>query len=224
MFTSTPQGAYFSRLNMIPVYLIPLLDLFLRLWIAYIFFNSGLIKVQSWETTLGLFEREYQVPFLSPFFAALLATAIELILPLLLVLGLSTRLAALILFVFNAMAIYAHQAYLYDVGYANLVAHFYWGLLLLIVLIQGANKLSLDYMLNTHTGWCSLDGEHPVENLLVGILGMLLSLLFLTNFPSLWGSLAVWEALQWQNNWDTGLIGYLGILVSMGFVVYRLSR
>ena len=43
---------------------IPLLLLFCRLWVAWVFFNSGLIKISSWDSTLYLFELEYQVPIL----------------------------------------------------------------------------------------------------------------------------------------------------------------
>jgi hypothetical protein len=37
-------------------YLAPMLDLAIRLWVAKVFFMSGLTKVQSWDTTLSLFE------------------------------------------------------------------------------------------------------------------------------------------------------------------------
>ena len=44
----------------------PLADLALRLYVANVFWISGLAKVQSWETTLQLFEYEYRVPLLPP--------------------------------------------------------------------------------------------------------------------------------------------------------------
>lgn len=37
-----------------------------RLWIAEIFFMSGLTKIKSWATTISLFEDEYKVQLLSP--------------------------------------------------------------------------------------------------------------------------------------------------------------
>lgn len=43
---------------------VPLLLLFCRLWVAWVFFNSGLTKIASWDSTLYLFELEYQVPIL----------------------------------------------------------------------------------------------------------------------------------------------------------------
>ncbi|MDX1486963.1 MAG: hypothetical protein R3268_02090, partial [Acidiferrobacterales bacterium] len=45
--------------------LIPALLLGTRLWVANVFFKSGLVKIQSLETTKFLFEYEYQVPLLS---------------------------------------------------------------------------------------------------------------------------------------------------------------
>ena len=73
----------------------PLLQLALRLWIARVFFNSGLTKIQDWDTTVLLFQEEYKVPLLPPDLAALLGTAFELGMPILLVAGLMTRVAAL---------------------------------------------------------------------------------------------------------------------------------
>jgi len=48
--------------------------LVVRLWIAEIFFMSGLTKIKSWTTTIALFEDEYKVPLLSAEFAAYIAT------------------------------------------------------------------------------------------------------------------------------------------------------
>ncbi len=89
-------------------YLSPLLDLGLRLWVARVFWNSGLTKIQSWDTTLMLFEYEYAVPLLSFKTAAILATGIELGVPVLLVVGLGSRLGALVLFVLNAVAVISY--------------------------------------------------------------------------------------------------------------------
>ena len=57
---------------------IPAVLLFTRLWVAYVFFNSGLTKIASWDSTLYLFEYEYQVPLLPWQLAAYLGTATEL--------------------------------------------------------------------------------------------------------------------------------------------------
>ncbi len=64
-----------------------------RLWLAKFFFFSGLTKIANFNTTIALFTDEYKVPVLPPNVAAVLSTTAELSLPVLLVLGLFTRLA-----------------------------------------------------------------------------------------------------------------------------------
>ena len=86
-------------------WLTPLADLIARLAVAQVFWQSGVNKFQSWDTTLMLFENEYAVPLISPVLAAYLGTAAELTLPVLLALGLGGRFAALGLFLFNIVAV-----------------------------------------------------------------------------------------------------------------------
>lgn len=114
--------------------------LFARLWIAKIFFWAGLTKIRDWEVTLLLFAEEYEVPLLPPAFAAFMGTAGELLLPILLVLGLGTRLAALGLFIVNAVAVISYPGL---TGVA-LELHAYWAMLIAAVLISGAGHYSLD--------------------------------------------------------------------------------
>jgi putative oxidoreductase len=124
-------------------FLTPLLDLGLRIWVGLVFFNSGMVKIASWQTTLALFENEYNVPFLPPNIAAYVGTGAELILPVFLILGLGGRFAALALFVFNIIAVISYP----DLGEVGLKDHQYWGLMLLVTLLHGPGKLSLDYFL-----------------------------------------------------------------------------
>lgn len=112
----------------------------LRLWLAWLFFKSGLSKLDDWDTTVFLFTEEYQVPLLPPPLAAFAATAAELILPLLLTLGLATRFAALGLFILNAVAVISYPV----LEGSALDFHYQWGLMLLVLLAFGAGKLSLD--------------------------------------------------------------------------------
>jgi putative oxidoreductase len=119
------------------------LGLGIRLLLASIFFQAGLTKIASWSSTLALFEYEYEVPLLPPELAAWLGTGAELLFPVLLVIGLGTRLAALTLFAFNAVAVLSYPA-LTEVGLKD---HQYWGLLLLVVALYGPGKLSLDHLL-----------------------------------------------------------------------------
>lgn len=124
-------------------FLAPVLDLAIRLWVAGAFFQSGLAKIQSWETTLALFENEYSVPLLPPTLAAYLGTATELFIPVLLVFGLGGRFAAAVLFVFNIVAVISYG----DLSEAGLMQHQIWGLLLLVTLLHGPGKLSIDHLI-----------------------------------------------------------------------------
>lgn len=124
-------------------FLQPLIDLGIRLWVANVFWRSGLTKIQSWDTTVALFTYEYQVPLLSPELAAFTATFIELTFPVLLAFGLAGRLAAFVLFVFNAMAVISYP----ELGEAGLKDHTYWGILLLVTLLHGPGRLSLDHLI-----------------------------------------------------------------------------
>ena len=121
----------------------PLLDLAIRLGVANVFWKSGLTKIASWDTTLALFENEYDVPFLPYQVAAVLGTATELIVPVFLVLGLGTRFAAVVLFVFNIIAAISYA----DLSEAGRIQHFYWGVLLLVPLFHGPGKISVDHFL-----------------------------------------------------------------------------
>ncbi len=133
----------FRPLNLSLAWLAPLVDLGIRLYVANVFFSSGLVKIQSWQSTLTLFEYEYAVPLLPPELAAYLGTAAELTLPVLLVLGLGGRFTALALFLFNIVAAISYPD-LSDVGRQD---HIYWGMLLGVLVVHGLGKLSLDCLL-----------------------------------------------------------------------------
>jgi putative oxidoreductase len=121
----------------------PALDLLIRLWVANVFWKSGLTKIMSWDSTLALFTYEFQVPLLPPEVAAPLAAGIELTFPVLLALGLGARLSALALFLFNLMAVISYPG-LSEVGLKD---HTYWGLLLLVTLLHGPGKISIDHFI-----------------------------------------------------------------------------
>lgn len=116
-----------------------------RLYVAQVFFMSGLTKLRDWSTTLALFEDEYHVPLLPPELAAYLGTAGELVLPVLLVLGLGARFAALGLTVVNVMAVLS----LSEIAPAALLGHQLWGVLLIAVALWGAGRWSVDALLTT---------------------------------------------------------------------------
>jgi len=129
-------------------FLTPLGDLIVRLWVANIFFQAGMVKLQSWSTTINLFTYEYHVPLLSPEAAAILGTAAELILPILLVLGLGGRFCILIFFVYNAIAAISYPFLWTPEGSIGLQEHINWGLLLMMLMLHGSGKLSIDYWLH----------------------------------------------------------------------------
>lgn len=124
-------------------FLNPLIDLGIRLWVANVFWKSGLTKIQSWDSTIALFTYEYQVPLLSPEVAAVLGTATELFFPVLLVLGLGARFSAAVLFIFNYIAVISYPE-LNEVGVKD---HIYWGILLLVTLLHGPGRISIDHFI-----------------------------------------------------------------------------
>lgn len=118
----------------------PLAALLARLYIAKVFFYSGLTKIRDWETTVLLFTHEYSVPLLPPELAAVMGTGGELVLPVLLLLGLGGRFAALGLSVVNTVAVIS----LPEIAPAALQQHVFWGSLLAGIAIFGPGRLSLD--------------------------------------------------------------------------------
>jgi putative oxidoreductase len=118
----------------------PLAQLAARLYVAQVFFASGLTKLRDWDTTLALFEDEYHVPLLPTEWAAVLGTGGELVLPVLLAFGLAGRFAAAGLFVVNAVAV----ASLADIAPAALQQHVFWGSLLLALVLWGPGRWALD--------------------------------------------------------------------------------
>lgn len=126
---------------MIERWLTPLFDLAIRLYVAEVFFRSGLLKITRWDSTLYLFENEYHVPLLPPHVAAVSSTAGELALSTLLALGIAGRFGAAGLSVINAVAVISY-ADLSDLGRMD---HLLWGVLLMVTLLHGPGKLSLDH-------------------------------------------------------------------------------
>lgn len=124
-------------------FLSPLIDLGIRLWVANVFWKSGLTKIQSWDSTIALFTHEYQVPLLSPEVAAVLGTTTELFFPVLLVLGLGARFSAAVLFIFNHIAVISYPE-LNEIGAKD---HVYWGILLLVTLLHGPGRISIDHFI-----------------------------------------------------------------------------
>ena len=121
----------------------PLLMLGFRLYVAKVFWMSGLTKTRDWSVTLALFTDEYHVPLLPPAVAAAMGTATELSMPVLLALGLGTRFGAFVLFFFNIIAVISYPA-LPDIAVKD---HILWGAMILVILLVGPGKISVDALL-----------------------------------------------------------------------------
>ena len=132
----------------------PLQSLFalaLRIWVGLQFFRSGLAKLGDWSSTLFLFQEEYHVPVLPPGVAAVLGTFGEIVFPVLLWVGLTTRLAAIGLSAVNAMAVIAYAHVLLAPGFEGAIGqHILWATMLAVLIVYGPGRLSLDAMLGRH--------------------------------------------------------------------------
>lgn len=117
------------------------LDLAIRLWLAKIFFVSGVLKSVNWEVTIFLYANEHPVPGLAPETAALIGTGIELVCPILLVAGLATRFATVPLLLTTAFLQFT---------YKDLSDHLYWMALLGFLLFRGPGALSIDHFIAPH--------------------------------------------------------------------------
>lgn len=113
-----------------------------RLYVAQVFFASGLTKLRDWSATLALFNDYYQVPVLPPALAAYMGAGGELVLPVLLVLGLAGRFAGAGLFVVNLMAALSLPAE--DLSPAGEFQHILWGVMALAIALWGAGRWSAD--------------------------------------------------------------------------------
>ncbi len=120
----------------------PLANLAARIYVGLIFWKSGVLKFEDMESTIEMFDPaedgEFVLPFLPPEPAAYLATYGELVLPIMLFLGLFTRVGALGLLIMTAViqifVLPDHQ-------------HYLWMIILAMLLGQGGGKLSIDYWL-----------------------------------------------------------------------------
>jgi putative oxidoreductase len=111
-----------------------------RIGVGATFFKAGLLKYNSWEFTVKLFEDEYRVPLLDPAVAARIAMIQELTIPILLFLGLATRIATVPLLGMIAVI----QIFVYPNAYND---HLVWGSILVLVLTRGPGVFSLDYLI-----------------------------------------------------------------------------
>jgi len=124
----------------IPEWLIAI-ALLLRAGIAAVFWQSGRTKVEGWlsvsDNAIALFRDEYKLPLVPPEIAAYTGAYAEHLLPLLLVLGLGTRWAALGLLGMTAVI----QTLVYPDAWPT---HLSWAAPLLYLVARGGGTISLD--------------------------------------------------------------------------------
>ena len=113
-----------------------------RIGVGATFFKAGLLKYQSWEFTVRLFQEEYRVPLLDPAVAARIAMVQELTIPILLFLGLATRIATIPLLGMIAVI----QTFVYPNAYNE---HLVWGAILVLLLTRGPGVFSVDYLIES---------------------------------------------------------------------------
>ena len=112
----------------------------LRVFPALVFWQSGRTKVEGFQikdSTWFLFEHEYSLPLIPSEVAAVLATLAEHLLPVLLILGVLTRLSALGLLGMTAVI----QIFVYPDAW---MTHGLWAAALLAVAAQGPGRWSVD--------------------------------------------------------------------------------
>ena len=125
-----------------------------RIGLAFTFWLSGQTKIEGlvldplglqvqwgWprvsESALELFRNEYALPLLPPDWAALMAATAEHVLPLMLVLGLGTRVAALGVLGMTLVI----QVFVYPLAFPT---HALWAACALALLVHGGGRLALD--------------------------------------------------------------------------------
>jgi putative oxidoreductase len=120
-----------------------------RVYVGWVFLKAGLQKIQNWDSTLSLFTSEYRVPLLPPGAAAVLGTAAELTLPVLLIVGLFGRASALAMSLLNALAVISYAHVLLAEGFEAAIAqHYLWGFMLLMLTLAGPGSWTLERILH----------------------------------------------------------------------------
>jgi putative oxidoreductase len=137
---SSARALYVSACARLERFPLSVLQLGLRIGIGAVFFNSGLLKIRSWEFAVKLFQDEYRVPLLDPVFAAKVTAFVELTVPVFLFLGLATRLATLPL----VAMVFVIQTFVYPQAWTE---HLLWASVLTFLLTRGPGALSIDHLI-----------------------------------------------------------------------------
>lgn len=117
----------------------PLWFLGMRLWLAQVFLKSGLVSISDWKRNVQLFKYEFKVPIVPPEIAAFFSTSVELICPILLILGLGTRVGALGILMTSLVI---------EFTYDHNLNHLLWIVISTTLLLKGGETLSVDTWLS----------------------------------------------------------------------------
>jgi putative oxidoreductase len=129
-----------TTLDRIPHWIIALAA---RIFPAAVFWQSGETKVAGWHlkpSAIALFQNEYQLPLIDPEIAAYAAALSEHVFPILLIIGLATRVSALALLVMTLVI----EIFVYPGAWPT---HGVWATCFLILIARGPGALSLDHMI-----------------------------------------------------------------------------
>ena len=119
-----------------------------RIFPAAVFWQSGQTKLEGWhlsDNAIYLFREEYKLPLIDPVIAAHLAAFAEHFFPILLVLGLATRFAALALLGMTLVI----EIFVYPGAWPT---HGTWAVCFLILIARGAGAWSLDHVIKARYG------------------------------------------------------------------------
>jgi len=116
-----------------------------RIALSQVFWSSAQTHLANWQSTLYLFGTDYSLPFLPPAVAAYMAITIELVVPPLLLLGLATRYASLVIFGMTLVI----EIFVYPQAWPT---HIQWASMMLVLMACGAGPLSLDWLIRHWIG------------------------------------------------------------------------
>lgn len=143
MQVATLRRSFVTARAWLACFPLSIIQLGMRFGVGMVFFNSGLLKYNSWEFAIKLFEDEYKLPLLDPTIAARLAMFTELTFPVFLFLGLATRLATLPLLGMT----FVIEVLVYPQAWAE---HLMWASMLVLLLTRGPGVFSLDHLIERH--------------------------------------------------------------------------
>ena len=115
-----------------------------RIFLSAIFLIEGMNKIFNYEGTI-----EYMESFKVPEYLAIPAIIVEILFPLLLIVGYQTKISALVLAIFTlATALIFHTDFTSQMQLTSFLKNFAIAGGFLIIFVNGAGKYSIDHKLN----------------------------------------------------------------------------